>query len=83
MFPESSHPVPWSPYKDGLCFEAPCGALHPVDKALEHTRLDLGATTLLMTMKTLLIMLKTLLAMMKTLEIVLKPLWMMEKPWMG
>ena len=44
-------------------------------KVLEPTRLDLGATTLL-------VMLKTLLMMMKTLVMVLKPLWTMEKPLM-
>ena len=47
-----------------------------LDKVLVPTRLDLGATALLM-------MLKTQLMILKTLEIVLKPLWPMEKPLMG
>ena len=49
--------------------EMSCALKHLVEpnKVLVPTRLDLGATTLLM-------MLKTLLVMLKTLEMVLKPL---------
>ena len=54
----------------------PWSTLYPINKVLVPTRLDLGATTLLM-------MLKALLMLMKTLEMALKPSWMMEKPLMG
>ena len=65
--------------------EMGCALEHLVKscKVLEPTRLDLGATTLLMMLNNLLMLMKILVMMLKTLVMVLKPLWMMEKPLMG
>ena len=70
MIPVPSHPVPWSHYREGCALE------HLVEsyKVLKPTRLDLGATTLLMMLKTLPMLMKILVMMLKTLVMVLKPL---------
>ena len=65
--------------------EMSCAVEHFVEscKVLEPTRLDLGATTLLMMLNNLLMLMKILVMMLKSLVMVLKLLWMIEKPLMG